>query len=477
MKKYIWILLGLCLTGLASCENWLDVKPKEQVEEGDLFATGSGFRSALNYVYREMSSPELYGQELSWGFTEVLAQYYDLSNCNKPAYKAALESSVYDYKHSETEALIEKIWSKGFNAIAHCNNIIQNIEKADPVIFDEREVEKKLIWGEALAARACLHFDMLRLFAPAPKLKNSGKYIPYCTKFPAVDNPAETVDTVMKRVIRDLNQARNLVASFDTVRKAQISDVKQRLLANGMDFLGNRGYRLNYYAITALLARVYLYGEDYKNAYQEALAVYTSGMFKLVTSKSEYTGGNTKLRDEIVFSLYNNKLTEYYEALNYKSNAGKAYLVAKNLDIYDQDKDDYRRKEFIKDTNNFTVSMKYFPARNPAYVASDKMIPMIRFSEIYHILTETAFTQADKDKSQAYLYYLRYYRGAKRQLAFTDEESMLKELTLDIRKEYIGEGQTFFMYKRLNRNIMNNKNELDMSKNFVLPIPVSETVH
>ena len=77
----------------------------------------------------------------------------------------------------------------------------------------------------------------------------------------------------MKWVIRDLNQARNLVASFDTVRKAQISDVKQRLLANGMDFLGNRGYRLNYYAITALLARVYLYGEDYENAYKEALTV------------------------------------------------------------------------------------------------------------------------------------------------------------------------------------------------------------
>ena len=42
MRKYIWILLGMCLAGLMSCENWLDVKPEEQVEVGVDFASGAG---------------------------------------------------------------------------------------------------------------------------------------------------------------------------------------------------------------------------------------------------------------------------------------------------------------------------------------------------------------------------------------------------------------------------------------------------
>ena len=38
-------------------------------------------------------------------------------------------------------------------------------------------------------------------------------------------------------------------------------------------FLRERGYRLNYYAITALLARVYLYAGNLDMAYDEAMKI------------------------------------------------------------------------------------------------------------------------------------------------------------------------------------------------------------
>ena len=46
------------------------------------------------------------------------------------------------------------------------------------------------------------------------------------------------------------------------------------------EFLSYRGFRLNYYAVNALLARVYAYKLDKKQAYDYAKIVLESGVFK-----------------------------------------------------------------------------------------------------------------------------------------------------------------------------------------------------
>lgn len=75
--------------------------------------------------------------------------------------------------------------------VANCNNIIQQIEHADPEIFSWKEKEKAMIWGEALALRAFIQFDMLRLFAPAPSTNlGDRKFIPYVNTYPSyISNP------------------------------------------------------------------------------------------------------------------------------------------------------------------------------------------------------------------------------------------------------------------------------------------------
>ena len=48
-RKYILIGLLVCITGIFSgCHSWLDVQPEDQVTDGQLFSTESGFRTALN---------------------------------------------------------------------------------------------------------------------------------------------------------------------------------------------------------------------------------------------------------------------------------------------------------------------------------------------------------------------------------------------------------------------------------------------
>lgn len=79
MKKLIY--LPVCLGMLffsAACENWFDVSPKSDVKAEDLFQQESGFRDVLTGVYSLMSAPESYGRQLSFGYVDVLAQYYNI---------------------------------------------------------------------------------------------------------------------------------------------------------------------------------------------------------------------------------------------------------------------------------------------------------------------------------------------------------------------------------------------------------------
>lgn len=61
------------------------------------------------------------------------------------------------------------------NAIANCNELIQKAETADSTIFYKGNAERKLIMNEAIGLRAYLHFDLLRIYAPAPSANPGDK--------------------------------------------------------------------------------------------------------------------------------------------------------------------------------------------------------------------------------------------------------------------------------------------------------------
>ena len=72
----------LCIV-TTGCSDWLNVAPSNQVNEENLFSTGNGYRNALNGVYLDLGTSTLYGQNLSWGFMDLIAQYYSPVELNK----------------------------------------------------------------------------------------------------------------------------------------------------------------------------------------------------------------------------------------------------------------------------------------------------------------------------------------------------------------------------------------------------------
>ena len=84
-----------------------------------------------------------------------------------------------------------------------------------------------MIKGEALAARAWLHFDLLRMFAPAPSSNPSGLYIPYVKEFPYYGGQTPlTVEETMEAIEVDLKAAQEMIMAYDTLDLAHRAILK-----------------------------------------------------------------------------------------------------------------------------------------------------------------------------------------------------------------------------------------------------------
>ena len=175
MKKVIiyTLLMFGCLSILTSCEDWFDVSPKVEIKEDDLFKDEDGYFDALVGVYSIMASENLYGKNMTMGFMDALVQNYYITSAAHPFYYA----SKYDYTHNASQTIIDKFWEKMYEAVVNTNNVLTRLEKASKSMFSDDNYN--LIKGEALALRAYLHFDLLRMFGPSFKMDKDRKCIPY----------------------------------------------------------------------------------------------------------------------------------------------------------------------------------------------------------------------------------------------------------------------------------------------------------
>ncbi len=109
-------------------------------------------------------------------------------------------------------------------------------------------------------------------------------------------------------------------------------------------FFSYRGTRMNYYTITALLARVYQYAQKPELALEEAREILNSGYFNF-TPVDNISMDNVDSRDQkthvdLIFSLYNNKMNELCK--DYYASGLSGFMEIKELDgLFAGDADDY----------------------------------------------------------------------------------------------------------------------------------------
>jgi hypothetical protein len=140
--------------------------------------------------------------------------------------------------------------------------------------------------------------------------------------------------------------------------------------------------------------------------------------------------------------------------------------------------DDRRYKEWFKAVSGAS-SFDWFElqkyVREPNTNRHYLVLPALRLSEMYYIAAECTY-ETDAAKGIELLQAVRAARGINKPLVAATKEQMLQELVKEARKEFFGEGQLFYMYKRLNRPIANllGGNVAASDKVFVMPLPDNE---
>ncbi|MDE7117223.1 MAG: RagB/SusD family nutrient uptake outer membrane protein, partial [Bacteroidaceae bacterium] len=105
-------------------------------------------------------------------------------------------------------------------------------------------------------------------------------------------------------------------------------------------------------------------------------------------------------------------------------------------------------------------------------------MPLIRLSEMYLIKSEVEYRQGllqgNTDAAKATLNQLRVARNLPALNELPADFDL--ELIREYRREFLGEGQLFFLYKRLNRtNILYSNVDAVAEKVYTFPLPITET--
>ena len=466
MKRII--IISACMLLCLSCSGWLDVKPYDKISEDELFSTEDGFLKHLNGIYIELNRDMLYGSALTVEMIEIMGGSYVIGTDNSVwgNYKDLAE---YNYGTEYWRARMNETWNKAYSLILNCNLLLENLEKTDVSFTGDNY---KLIKGEALALRAMLHFDMLRLFGPVYSRNPQQLSIPYYKRYSVTPNERLAASDVAREITRDLLEARILLAN-DRIRTEGVKEY--------------RNLRMNYYAVAGLLARTSLYFGDRESAYSYSMEVIKAageGVFPFV-DKSLVTGSpedpDRIFSSEVIFALSHSQrntiFKDYYDPSRIPNfvfrmdNALMSNLIYGGGALTGGNQDDYRYRVNWVATGSNRYYYKYSDMNDTGSIANT-MIPMIRLGEMYLIAAESV--TGDVSDGLGFVNRLRVARGVAALPSLTWEN-----LQYEYIRELYAEGQIFFMYKRMFSRILRSVDEKDNpqpgDRIFVVPVPDSET--
>ena len=423
--KIYLLVAAVIMLSFTGCKKWLDTETPLQVDQNTVYSTEQGFRDVMNGVYLQMGSRSLYGRDLTFGLVSVLGRSYD-TTITPAIGNLYYEGARYNFQDPSVKATFKNVWDSLYLCVGNLNNLLANLETKQNVFTGNNF---NTIKGEALALRAFIHFDLLRMFASSPAAGGTNaSAIPYVTALSPYATPVSSTGAVLDQCISDLQNAQSLLSNSD-------------LTTSRMTFWGVKG----------LLARVFLYKGDIANAQANALAVINSNKFPLAVNNTDLM-----FNKEHLFSLYSyvGISTGYYKSV-LNTNPPLAFSVPNQTALFVTGSgatSDWRRAfvdpatgAFNINTANANISPRKF------YATVNNVLPMIRMTEMYYIAAECATANLDSLSATNWLDTVRVHRNlVKYTLAALKRDSLNVEIAKEYQKEFLGEGQVFYFYKRKN---------------------------
>lgn len=229
---------------LSSCSEFLNIeKPRDHLVKPAVFTSDRSAEAALTGIYGTMSD---ISSSLAARLHLVTGLYSDeLSYTgNEDNYDQMLTNNI-----QSTSGIVDGIWTDLYKYIYYVNSVLEGLEASD----DVSDAVRTRLTGEAKLIRAFCYFYLCNLWGEVPLIISSDY-----RKNESL--PRTPLPEVYAQIINDLQEAGELLVDIE---------------------LTGERTRPDKYAAAALLARVYLFREDWEKAAQAASYVIQSGKFSL----------------------------------------------------------------------------------------------------------------------------------------------------------------------------------------------------
>lgn len=479
MKKQTILMLLIVAVGLVSCDDWFDVTASNEIREESHYNTEDGFRQSLIGCYIAMGNDGLLGKNMSWYVPELAAHQYRAFTDGYTSTGEAYAIQQHRYSHTYVKPVTESMWEQAYNVIANANEALKSIDEKES-LFDP--INFHVIKGELLAIRAYMHFQLLRLYgygnwnSRASEL-NAKYTIPYVTELDKNMTPQATGAEALSFILTDLSNAASLLKDYDPVTDALDWSAYDKVNEDG--FYKNRNFHLNYYAVRALQAQVYMWEGSQESkaealkAAEEIIKATGDGVEKTYTATNNAitnvyvlkfldTGTlqapNYSMTPEALFALSvqgldtktNSYIKPYYQGTDYLA----FYLEREDGEnLYENQASDIRFNTLLQLNTSTSivgyVPLKLYQGTSVNYYYKNK-VPLVRLPEIYYIAAECYATGAAPDLELAMkrLNTVREKRGLYTPLENLSAEEIQEEIQKEYRKEFLSEGVMFYYYKR-----------------------------
>ncbi|PKV52666.1 SusD-like starch-binding protein associating with outer membrane [Aquimarina sp. MAR_2010_214] len=439
MKNNISKLIVLFLTfGFFACDDELnDLQPFTEVNPETFLTDLSSFQNGIDGIYLQMRN---YYASPGSGYQGIP----DILSDNTIQVQSGRKSNdvYHDYRYVATTAgAIQLYWSEAYEAINVANIVIGQIDNLSA------SAEKNNILGQALAARAWAHFDLVRMYGQVPTQNtgaNASLGVVYLkvedgdTGDPLATPSRETVAENYSEIIEDLERASTLIGT---------SNGEGRLDKNG---------------VYGLLSRIYLYNGEYQKAIDAANEV-TTPLATVAQLPGVYTDSNNagiviELGINTATETTNNNVGVLYSQAN-SSNDILEYAI--DFGFFNSVSNDDARKDVMQYVaSNTGVSFngikKFLGEEGQINGRAD--IKVLRAAEVVLNKAEAQFELNQESAALTSLNQLRAVRYSPF-VAGTETGTALEDaIQFERRVELSFEGHRFFDIKRRGESISRSNN-------------------
>lgn len=389
MKLFTKITIGLIAAlSIVSCnEDFLDVDAEENIAEED----GTENITPVEFVNGVYGMYTDWAYAFSWlGITEIISDNADKGSSATDT--GDDKNLLDDLTFTSTANSISEMWTQWYKTIGRASYAIAYTENYGL----EDEAYKNRLIGEAKFLRAVSYFYLVRSFGDVTIQGDITIVDGQAVIDPDADlstrSTKEEVYNYIEQDLLDAIEVLPLKADYDS------------------EDLG----RATKGAAQALLAKVYLYEEEYTEALQYANAVINSGQYGLESNYAEVWRESTENGTESIFEIQargdviSHGVNQYSQTQGARGTSGWGWgfnIPTTNLvDAFDAEGDEIRKnatiifagetlwdgREVSAAVENPMYNEKAYSSANPGAEDGDKNIRIIRYAEVLLIKAEAA---------------------------------------------------------------------------------------